>query len=157
MATQPNYNKRDNLHLRLMVLLFVILSVLFFIPVNNVYTANLGAKLLNSGHIIFFFCFTLAFFKFFKGELVDRIAHIVIVVLILSVIIESIQSNVGRAFELGDIYRNILGTLMGIAVLMLVNRPDGLARSYCIVFFGIVATAIFIDRLALVKALVHIL
>ena len=94
----------------ILVMVFSILSVLFFIPIPAFMKGKLGSAILNTGHIIFFCIFAIGFYRFTKGKNRTRIPRFLFIVFLLSVLVELLQSSVGRAFQWDDILRNILGT-----------------------------------------------
>lgn len=128
---------------------FFLLSVLFFIPVPEAFREKLGAALLNTGHIIFFTLFALAFYPLLKSPHRVRMPAFILLVFLLSLVIETIQSQVGRAFQWGDILRNELGTLFGMSLYLLLHRT--LMLQVRIAFLFIIVAAIIIERIPLIE------
>lgn len=130
---------------------FIFLTVLFFIPVPKALQNGLGGIVLNSAHIGFFCCFSLIFFPFTKGKTATRTLRFLIIVLVLSFIIEGIQATVGRTFQLEDILRNLLGALLGLAILMSIKRPDSLKLWHSLLFIVAILSAVVVERMPLLE------
>lgn len=129
---------------------FVLLSVLFFIPIPKALQQSLGTAVLNTGHIIFFCLFGFTFFRFTSGTLLYRMVLFLIVVLAISLSVESIQSMVGRAFQWGDILRNELGTLLGLTLYLCFTVSSVRQLSLRLIWLLLVMVAIVIERMPLV-------
>ncbi|HCV03093.1 MAG TPA: hypothetical protein DG048_10640 [Pseudoalteromonas sp.] len=133
-----------------LIMAFLSLSVLFFIPVPKIFQQSLGAAVLNTGHILFFCLFGFAFFRFTSGTLLYRIIVFLMVVFAISLGVESIQSMVGRAFQWGDVLRNELGALLGLSVFRCFTVSSGRQLSLRLTWLLLVMIAIVIERLPLV-------
>lgn len=138
-----------------LIALFVMLSVLFFIPVPKAFQQSLGSAVLNTGHIVFFCLFGFAFFRFTQGTLRYRIGLFLIVVFAISLSVESIQSMVGRAFQWGDILRNELGALLGLSLYLCFTVSSTRQLSLRLTWLLLVMIAIVIERMPLVHELMH--
>lgn len=133
--------------------LFLLLSALFFIPLPTEFRTQFGSALLNTGHIVFFSLFAMAFYPFTKGKNRTRIPRFILLVFILSIAIEAIQSSVGRAFQWGDVYRNLLGAVLGISVLLHFQREHKPHWKLRIALFIAIGTAIIYERMPLLEKL----
>ncbi|RPH16175.1 MAG: hypothetical protein CBB67_015845 [Alteromonadaceae bacterium TMED7] len=138
-----------------LITVFLLLSVLFFIPVPKALQQSLGAALLNTGHIVFFCLFGFAFFRFTRGTLTYRIVLFLMVVLAISLSVESIQSMVGRAFQWGDILRNELGASLGLSLYLCFTVSSARQLSLRLTWLLLVMIAIVIERMPLVHELMH--
>ncbi|TPV53856.1 hypothetical protein FJ444_20210 [Aestuariibacter sp. GS-14] len=137
----------------ILVVVFSILSALFFVPVPKWMSGPLGAAILNTGHIIFFSVFAMAFYRFTKGKNRTRIPRFLLMVFLLSLLIELLQSSVGRSFQWSDILRNILGTLLGISILLHFQRPHKPHWALRISLFIAISVAVVIERIPLIEKL----
>lgn len=138
-----------------LIAVFILLSVLFFIPVPKALQQSLSAAVLNTGHILFFGLFGFAFFRFTNGTLMYRLVLFLMVVFAISLSVESIQSLVGRAFQWGDILRNELGTLFGLTLYLCFTVSNGRQLSLRITWLLLVMIAIVIERIPLIHELMH--
>lgn len=136
-----------------LVMVFSILSVLFFIPVPEFMKGKLGSAILNTGHIIFFSVFAIGFYRFTKGKNRTRIPRFLIMVFLLSILVELLQSSVGRSFQWDDILRNILGSILGISVLLHFQRPHKPHWALRISLFIAICVAVVIERIPLFEKL----
>lgn len=138
-------------------LFFLLLSALFFIPVPHALTTSLGAAVLNTGHIIFFCMFALAFYPFMHGKNRTQIPRFVLLVFLLSLVIETIQSSVGRAFQWEDILRNVLGTVLGISIQLHFQRQHKPHWGLRLGLLVAIVTAIVVERIPLIEKLLPFL
>lgn len=136
-----------------LVIAFSILSVLFFIPIPPFIQNKLGSAILNTGHIIFFCMFAIGFYRFTKGKNRTRIPRFLFIVFLLSVLVELLQSSVGRSFQWDDILRNILGTILGISVLLHFQRPHKPHWALRISLMIGISVAVVIERIPLFEKL----
>lgn len=132
---------------------FILLAGLFFIPVPQLFKTKLGATLLNSCHIVFFCAFALVFYPYLKGSHLKRIPVFLLVVLILSFVIENVQSTVHRAFQWEDILRNVIGAFTGIAVYLYLQK-NAIERKYRMLLLTASFAMVFIERAPLFEKLI---
>lgn len=139
-----------------LVLGFLLLSALFFIPVPKELQTKLGGAVLNTGHIIFFCLFALAFYPFTKGRNRSRLPRFLLIVFAISLLVETIQSSVGRAFQWEDILRNELGAILGISIQMHFQRPHKAHWALRISLLVSITAAILIERMPLFEKLMAV-
>ncbi|PRO74699.1 hypothetical protein C6Y40_04960 [Alteromonas alba] len=139
-----------------LVLGFILLSALFFIPVPKELRNAVGGAILNTGHIIFFCMFALAFYPFTKGKNRTRLPRFLLIVFALSLLVETIQSSVGRAFQWEDILRNELGAILGISIQMHFQRPHKAHWALRISLLVAISAAILVERVPLYEKLVSL-
>lgn len=139
-----------------LVLGFLILSALFFIPVPIELRNAVGGAILNTGHIIFFCMFALAFYPFTKGKNRTRLPRFLLMVFALSLVVETIQSSVGRAFQWEDILRNELGAILGISIQMHFQRPHKAHWALRISLLVAISVAILVERMPLYDKLLSL-
>lgn len=139
-----------------LVLGFIVLSALFFVPVPKELRNAVGGAVLNTGHIIFFCMFALAFYPFTKGRNRTRLPRFLLIVFALSLLVETIQSSVGRAFQWEDILRNELGATLGISIQMHFQRPHKAHWALRISLLVAIIVAILVERVPLYEKLVSL-
>ena len=139
-----------------LVLGFILLSALFFIPVPKELRNAVGGAVLNTGHIIFFCMFALAFYPFTKGKNRTRLPRFLLIVFALSLLVETIQSSVGRAFQWEDILRNELGAILGISIQMHFQRPHKAHWALRISLLVAISVAILVERMPLYEKLLSL-
>ena len=139
-----------------LVLGFILLSALFFVPVPKELRNAVGSAVLNTGHIIFFCMFALAFYPFTKGKTRTRLPRFLIMVFALSLLVETIQSSVGRAFQWEDILRNELGAILGISIQMHFQRPHKAHWALRISLLVAISAAILVERMPLYEKLLSL-
>ncbi|GGF67600.1 VanZ family protein [Alteromonas lipolytica] len=152
---EPLIKPRTTLSLILVcVLVFFVLSALFFIPVPKELQNKVGGAVLNTGHIIFFSLFALTFYPFTKGRNRTRLPRFLFIVFMLSLLIETIQSTVGRTFQWEDIMRNELGAILGISIQMHFQGPH---KAHWLLRIGLlitIVTAILVERMPLIEKII---
>lgn len=139
-----------------LVLGFIVLSALFFVPVPKELRNAVGGAVLNTGHIIFFCMFALAFYPFTKGKNRTRLPRFLLIVFALSLLVETIQSSVGRAFQWEDILRNELGAILGISIQMHFQRPHKAHWVLRISLLVAITVVILVERMPLYEKLVSL-
>lgn len=139
-----------------LVLGFIVLSALFFVPVPKELRNAVGGAVLNTGHIIFFCMFALAFYPFTKGRNRTRLPRFLLIVFALSLLVETIQSSVGRAFQWEDILRNELGAILGISIQMHFQRPHKAHWALRISLLVAITVVILVERVPLYEKLVSL-
>ena len=154
---EPQLKPRSPFSLPLMLVLgFILLSALFFIPVPKELQTKIGGAVLNTGHIIFFCMFALAFYPFTKGKNRTRLPRFLLMVFALSLLVETIQSSVGRAFQWEDILRNELGAILGISIQMHFQRPHKAHWALRISLLVAITVAIVLERMPLYEKLLSL-
>lgn len=136
-----------------LVLGFLMLSALFFIPVPKELRNAVGSAILNTGHIIFFCMFALAFYPFTKGRNRSRLPRFLLIVFAISLLVETVQSSVGRAFQWEDILRNELGAILGISIQMHFQGPHKAHWMLRISLLIAITVAILVERMPLFEKL----
>jgi glycopeptide antibiotics resistance protein len=139
-----------------LVLGFIVLSALFFVPVPKELRNAVGGAVLNTGHIIFFCMFALAFYPFTKGRNRTRLPRFLLIVFALSLLVETIQSSVGRAFQWEDILRNELGAILGISIQMHFQRPHKAHWALRISLLVAITVVILVERMPLYEKLLSL-
>lgn len=139
-----------------LVLGFIVLSALFFVPVPKELRNAVGGAVLNTGHIIFFCMFALAFYPFTKGRNRTRLPRFLLIVFALSLLVETIQSSVGRAFQWEDILRNELGAILGISIQMHFQRPHKAHWALRISLLVAITVVILVERVPLYEKLLSL-
>ncbi len=134
------------------VLSTAILFVLFFLGGPNHYSKLSFIQFWNIGHIIFFILSNYLIIKFLekKGNMIVIMA-VVIYTVVSGVLIELLQSKIGRSVDLNDLYRNSLGAGLAIAIFLpsLKNNNKILRRILLI----LLACFILLDQLSFYQAL----
>lgn len=139
-----------------LVLGFIVLSALFFVPVPKELRNAVGGAVLNTGHIIFFCMFALAFYPFTIGKNRTRLPRFLLIVFALSLLVEIIQSSVGRAFQWEDILRNELGAILGISIQMHFQRPHRAHWALRISLLVAITVVILVERMPLYEKLLSL-
>jgi len=119
----------NNLSLFKSKLIFILVCVsmfigLFLLP-GDVADARLGKELWNMLHLAAFFVlwlFLVNQFNSLRPDTLFSIIKIILITLIASVIIETIQYFIGRSASLKDIGLNLAGTLFALIVTIQINR-----------------------------------
>ena len=159
MSVQEEPHIKPRLPLSLpwvLVLGFIVLSALFFVPVPKELRNAVGGAVLNTGHIIFFCMFALAFYPLTKGRNRTRLPRFLLIVFALSLLVETIQSSVGRAFQWEDILRNELGAILGISIQMHFQRPHKAHWALRISLLVAISAAILVERMPLYEKLLSL-
>lgn len=153
---EPHIKPRLPLSLPWVLLCFIALSALFFVPVPKELRNAVGGAILNTGHIIFFCMFALAFYPFTKGKNRTRLPRFLLMVFALSLLVETIQSSVGRAFQWEDILRNELGAILGISIQMHFQRPHKAHWALRISLLVAITVVILVERVPLYEKLISL-
>lgn len=159
MSVQEEPHIKPRLPLSLpwvLVLGFIVLSALFFVPVPKELRNAVGGAVLNTGHIIFFCMFALAFYPFTKGRNRTRLPRFLLIVFALSLLVETIQSSVGRSFQWEDILRNELGAILGISIQMHFQRPHKAHWALRISLLVAITVVILVERVPLYEKLLSL-
>jgi len=101
----------------LWLLVLSILFLLFFIGGPSYYSSTIYKEFWNIGHIVFFALSTYQLSKFFERKSLLFITFISLgYSLLLGGAIELLQSEIGRSMDLHDLYRDVLGALLALAI-----------------------------------------
>lgn len=154
---EPTHQQRWKASLPVVLILgFILLSALFFLPVPPEFRTKIGSAVLNTGHVIFFCLFALAFYPFMLGRNRTRIPRFLFVVFALSLIVELIQSTVGRAFQWEDILRNVLGSILGISIQIHFQGPHKPHWALRTLLLVTILVAVVYERMPLInKVMAH--
>ena len=98
------------------ILLFLA-TILLFIPGLTGRFSDYQTEIWNLGHIGYFFLLIRSLFPHLQrrfSSLTVRLMAAVLVTLLLSVVIEVVQLNVGRQASVGDVFNNLVGCLLAL-------------------------------------------
>jgi hypothetical protein len=110
-------------------MLFTLISVGIFIGLfilsPDIITSRLGKELWNLLHLVTFFVvwlFIISQYQYFRLDRLRVIVKIIVITLVASIIIETIQYFIGRSASLTDVGLNLAGTLFALLVFIRKNR-----------------------------------
>lgn len=127
---------RPGLDRRQLILLALVLPATALLFVGGPFDLNLPSYryLWNMGHVVFFATLTLLFHSLRPITSRRSALQLLAGVTLISLLIEAIQTVIGRSFSLLDLMRNLIGT---VAVLWLINRrliPGPVTLLFALVF-----------------------
>jgi hypothetical protein len=127
--------------------------MLFFISGPDYYAPRSFKNLWNLGHIIFFSLLPLLVFSALKKSksYPRQVLYIIVLTLLLGTLIEILQTGLdGRIPDMGDIFRNIIGALVGSAFLLLSRK--NLPRKQLVAIQLLVILLVFLQMVPIINA-----
>lgn len=143
-------HRRINLAL---LLIIITLFLLFFIGGPSYYSPIESKLFWNNGHIIFYCMTSFMIMKYLlkrSYSLISVIILILLYTLILGVLVEVVQSNLNREMDYADLYRNFLGSLLGILCYQVFSRQKNKITMTVLAFITVL---IVIEQFALFSVL----
>jgi len=116
----------SNLNRLILICSLILLTVLFFFGGPGYYSPRSFQAAWNIGHIIYFALLALVVLsrpsKNPRGPVI-KILIILGLTLVIGVLVELIQADFQRSPDMGDLFRNLIGALCGIAFSRATLRP----------------------------------
>ena len=119
-STIPNKTRQTRIPY-LLLLPLAILTPLFFLGGPHYYSPHYLKKIWNLGHILYFSLFAL-FVRHYTQKQAMRFYILALLILgltfFIGIPIELIQANFHRTPDIGDLFRNLIGAMVGISFLL---------------------------------------
>ena len=136
-----------------LILLLGSLFLLFFISGPDYYSPRSLKEFWNLGHILFYSLLPLLVFNTIKppASYQRQVFNILILTLLLGLLVEILQTGIdARIPDLGDIFRNIVGALVGL--LFFLPSRKNLSKRLLVVTQALVILLVLLQMVPVVKA-----
>jgi VanZ family protein len=106
-------------------LIIIVLGILFFVGGPGYYSSQVVKDIWDTGHVVFFCTLIIVLLKTSLLKKKDTWIHlcfISILCLVAGMLIEVIQLNVGRSFEIKDLWNDLLGGYLGFLFVLILKK-----------------------------------
>lgn len=139
--------QRTTFHTALFIII-AILSILFFVGGPHYYSSRSFKAFWNLGHIVYYALLPIVLFALTRNQpktLKAQISIIVTVTLLLGITVELCQAGFHRTPDAGDVFRNLIGALFGIAFILPGRKtmPERALRALQTITIVLVASQIY--------------